>query len=387
MKPIANISRRRRLLSTRKRILFSAVVTFLILGVCYGGSLVWRSSVVYNMVRNGNHGWEGKLHAADAILGHVAVPNAQGAQLLLLSKPVPARFDEFGLRVPVDHPTESRADTSGPKILFLGCSHTYGYGCLAEETYAQQTADALHGRCLNASVSGYGLSQMLVQARERIPQFQPDYVVVQYSSWLVDRSTQLYSPTFFGTLPCPYFAENEDGKLYVHRPVFQSILFELPVNRYHKFSGDTSHALSFLTRVGTPLFVHDDFHVLLSSLKQRCGLIPTPVQDRERIIEFAYGEISKLCRRNHSQMIVVNIQSGVQTTETSVLRQIPDAIFVDAHGTLLELLPEKTDEAYNRAYCHWRGDPPICVDHHPNPEKHRIIAETIVRSLNRVGLR
>jgi len=387
-----NGSRRRFLrqrppMSTQKKLLFSAVVFCLVFGSIYFGSIYSRSSASFGVVRKYYRGWEGNPHVADPILGHIPVPNAQTRQIMLFSVPVPARFDENRFRVPVDFRAASTNHESGPKILFLGCSYTFGYGCLAEETFPQRTADALDGVCLNAGVSGYGLSQMLIRAKELIPRNQPDIVVVQYSPWLVDRSMQYYSPSYYGKLPCPFFAENEEGKLYVHRPVFDSILFDLPVIRYRNHADDTWGRVSFLTNVGVPLCVYDDFHTLFTFLKQRCGILPSPVQDRERVVEYTYGEISELCRRDQSRMIIVNIQFGVENAVSPALRNVPDALIVDAHQKLLDYLPEKTDEAYRKAYCHWGGDPPVCVDSHPNAERHRIISEAILSSLNSIGPR
>ena len=61
---------------------------------------------------------------------------------------------------------------------------------------------------------------------------------------------------------------------------------------------------------------------------------------------------------------------------------VPEAIFVNPEAELLRRLPDRSPETYNRAYAHWRGDPPVQVDGHPNPAAHRIIAEEIVKAIN-----
>lgn len=391
----ASTSRPRPQLTTRKKILFSGVLTGLVVTLLYGGSLVWRSAVLYHQLRSGSYGWQGKAHLGDPLLGHVAAPQSKAFQLLPSSEPVPTFFDEHGFRVPAKASGRrqpagfSEEDTASvpPRILFLGCSHTYGYGCRAEETFAQRSADALGAVCLNAGVSGYGLAQMLVQAKMLIPRYEPDYVVVQYSPWLVERSTQFYSPSNFGKVPCPYFAVNEEGKPYVRRPLFESILFDLPVDRYRRSPGGVGNAASFLLHVGAPMLLHDDYHAVASALNRALGVTPPPLTDHRRIVDYAYGEIATLCRRHGSSMVIVDMPFGVETTDPELFASLPEVPVVDAHRELLERLPEETDAAFKRAYCHWRGEPPVCVDYHPNAKEHRIIAGTITRSLNRISRR
>jgi hypothetical protein len=59
---------------------------------------------------------------------------------------------------------------------------------------------------INAGISSYGLAHMLILAKKLIPRYKPDYVIVQYSPWLVARSVNIYGPIDVFLLPTPYFA-------------------------------------------------------------------------------------------------------------------------------------------------------------------------------------
>jgi hypothetical protein len=61
----------------------------------------------------------------------------------------------------------------------------------------------------------------------------------------------------------------------------------------------------------------------------------------------------------------------------------PQVAFVDAQAALDAAVPERTLDAYQRKFAHWRGTPPRLVDTHPNPAAHAVIAHEILRRLER----
>src|SRR5262249_53413213 len=148
--------------------------------------------------------------AADPLLGYVPIPGATGIQLVPMSPGLPVRFDENGFRVPVAHP--KAAQEGSPSVLALGCSFTYGDVCLAEEAYPYVLSRLTGCRSMNAGMKSYGLAQMLILARRLIPQYRPDYVVVQYSPWLAQRAQNFYAHGMnFITTPVPFFSDSPDG--------------------------------------------------------------------------------------------------------------------------------------------------------------------------------
>ena len=50
------------------------------------------------------------------------------------------------------------------------------------------------------------------------------------------------------------------------------------------------------------------------------------------------------------------------------------AMILDAQAELLARLPARNADAWRHAYCHYRGDPPVYVDWHPNAHAHALVA-------------
>src|SRR5688572_21914200 len=141
-----------------------------------------RSWAAWSFLKSDHLGFRGRVHQADAELGFAAVPAADGFHVFPIGPPIPMRYDEDGFRVPAGTPAGQ--PRRRPLVMALGCSFTYGDGCRAEDVYVHRVAQELGGTALNAGKCAYGLSQMLLLARKLIPAYQPDYVLVQFSTWL-----------------------------------------------------------------------------------------------------------------------------------------------------------------------------------------------------------
>ena len=258
----------------------------------------------------------------------------------------------------------------------LGCSFTYGYATFAKDAWPYLVGRRLNGSTKNAGFPSYGLCQMLILPRKLIPVYQPDFVVVQYSPWLVDRSISPFAPAYFGKLPVPYFYQS--NHLAIHPPVFQTKITDLPFDRYYTSPKDTSDYLSFLRHVGFPLFSHDDFNMILYWLKRTFLFLPEPAANQDDVVRYVYKEIAKVAGENQTQVVILILGGNY------VEIQIPEylfphaAIIVNAQRALIERLNVANNTNYLKEYAHWRGSPPSIVDTHPNKEAHRIIAEEIV---------
>jgi hypothetical protein len=289
---------------------------------------------------------------------------------------VPVIFDRYGFRVPVRKWQIPRPYTGG--ILFLGCSFTHGDAVAAEKTFPYLTAKALNSRAMNAGMSGGGLCQMVMRARKEIPRFKPRYVVVQYTHWLVRRSQRYYRPTDFGKTPGPFYYES-NGKILIHPPVFTTKNFDVPIAKYAR-----KGLLSFTWHVGLPLYLHDDFYVLATSIKRLIGVLPGPAQSKEAIVHFTYREIDQLCRAHGAKMLVLKLYMNLEDFPTYGLEGLGYPV-IDTFEPLASRLPERTKRAWSKQYQFVKGKRQRLVDVHPNAEAHRIIAQTIVekiRSLN-----
>lgn len=367
-------------LSNKKSWLFHIAI-FLIpvvaISLIYLAYVTYRTNSFYNNVKSNRRGWRGKVWRADKELGFVPIPNSRGSETMPIGADVPTRYDKDGFRIPI----EDKLNTKNihPVVLTLGCSFTYGAATHAKDTFPYLVGKYIGGSTKNAGVCSYGLSQMVIIAKRLIPRHKPDYVIVQYSTWLISRAVTAFAPSYFGKLPNPYYA-GED-KLVIKPPVFQTIIMELPVDEYRDSQEGFGDFLSFLWNIGLPLFLYDDFNMGVYTLASVFGLKGQPTANRRAVIQHAYEEIHKVAEQNRAKMIIVVL--GNNHHPVSVQKELlpKDVIVVDAHRALLKRLPTINRESYQRQYHHWRGDPLKRVDGHPNEKAHRIIAEEIVSQI------
>jgi hypothetical protein len=111
--------------------------------------------------------------------GGLFVPYEPGVQADLLADEFRVRFEgnRFGFRDRLD-----RRELPSPgrqRILLLGDSFSAGWGVELRETYAYRLEDSLGVDVLNASKSGGCPLWYVAQAREFLPRFRPDLLLVQ----------------------------------------------------------------------------------------------------------------------------------------------------------------------------------------------------------------
>ena len=382
----SGLTKRSQNLSRKKRLVFSFIVflipaTFICaVYVVYTG---YRSMPIYTFLKQHEPGWRGGIHRSDAELGYAPIPDTRGAEVFPDGSDVPARYDKDGFRVPLED--EGARINRRPMVLTLGCSFTYGAATNAENTYPYLTGQLLGGTTRNAGVCGYGLAQMIVLARRLVPTYQPDYLLVQYSSWLTDRAQTPFAASPLGKVPTPYLFLRQN-QMELQPPVFQTRTMNLPTDTYRSTNEGVLDRVSFLWHVGLPLYLHDDFNMCYYDIRKLFGRVPEPVANPQQVNKYAYEEIAKVARENGAKLVIV-ILGYDETPVTIPKAAVPsEAIVVDAHKALLERLPVASNEAYQKAYYHWRGSPLRMVDAHPNENAHRIIAEAIVQKLKGAGV-
>ena len=224
---------------------------------------------------------------------------------------------------------------------------------------------------------------MMLLAERLIPQYSPDYVLIQYSPWLFDRATTYFAPTYFSYAFNPFFADAHTGGVEIRPPVFSNYEIDLTPWRVSR-RGPLDFA-SFLLRGALPLFVHNDVSIISYRVRYAAGLIKKPTRNRGAVLKIAYGRIQALCSQNKSLPLIVIVgNSSAEVPVPEELRELGMPL-VNAHALLVSSLPEPTDDAYHRAYGHFRGSPPVCVDGHPNPRAHTLIAKAIVDYIRTIG--
>jgi hypothetical protein len=362
--------------SRRKTALFLVIIYTVFVSVFYGGYVIYRAATFYVNIKYPQRGMQGRVYRFDPELGFAPIPNSQGAHVLPPGPNIPIRYDADGFRIPRDDKADVRSRLR-PLVLALGCSYTYGDACTAEDAYPYLVGKQIGGSSINAGGCAYGLSHMVILARRLLPTYKPDYLLVQYSPWLVPRAQSFFVPSFYGKITNPFYFERENT-LRLSLPIFRPIIIDLPIDQYKTSTKGVADCLSFLTSVGIPLGVYEDIHMLLFRTKRRLGFIPSPSHDESKIIQTAYGEIARLAQTNGARMIVVVL--GCDEKPLPVPKEILalNPLVANAHAALLGRLPEKTLESYAKRYVHWNGSPPVVVDAHPNPSAHKIIAEEIV---------
>ena len=360
-------------------LLFLLGLIGIFLGV-YGRSVYRRSKQLYRYAKHRRRGWNGPVFEPDEILGFRSRPGAVGAHTFPIGENLPMRFDRNGFRVSVD----ARSDYfHRPYVLALGCSFTYGDACRAEDTYPHLVAATLGGTELNAGLCSYGLSQMLILARKLIPEYRPEYILFQYSPWLLNRSCRKFAPTRYSHAPNPYFIDGKEGTVKLHPPVFTCKTVDLGPWRNTPIG--SSDFRSFFFKIGLPLALHDDFNLLVFKIKSALAMLPDPTDRRNAVIKAAYGEIKELAEKYDSELIIVGLGNLNNPLKIPSALEEMDLTTVNAHAELLSRLEKPTEYHYCRAYAHFRGDPPVRVDRHPNPTAHRIIADAILATIENIS--
>ncbi len=350
----------------------------------YGLFLVHRAYAAYSFLKGDHLGFWGKVHQADPELGFAAIPRAAGFHVFPIGPPIPMRYDADGFRIPDGQAKD--ASRPRPLVLALGCSFTYGDGTRAEQTWPHLVAADLGGTELNAGKCAYGLAQMLLLARKLIPRYRPDYVLVQFSTWLPGRGTSGFARSTFGDVPVPSLLLNSDGTVGVLPPAFQTTLFDLPFHEFDNKRQGVGEFVRFFLRAGAPLFVHDDLKMAAYTLKRRLGRFPTAELDRartnrEELNRVVYKEIGRLATDNSARMVIVRLSHPLEKDWQRLKELSPDALVVNAQAFLDAHVPSRKREDYYKLFGHWRGSPPRLVDTHPNPAAHREIADAVVRAI------
>jgi hypothetical protein len=380
---------RQRTADGRRSAFTPGYVAYLVLVAAVGGYLLHlgqQALSAYGQLKRERLGFRGRVHRADPALGFAAIPGARGQHVFPIGPALPMHYSSEEFRVPADDP--GGAPRRRPFVLALGCSYTYGDGCVAEDTFAFRVARGIGGTELNAGKCAYGLAQMLLLARELIPRYRPEIVLAQYSPWLAGRGSSGFARASFGVVPVPALTLPGSGGVGVMPPAFRARVFELPFDRYDGTPRSLTDLASFFFRAGAPLVVHDDLH----GLSDAVGRLLHADRDADRLRAEAnpeelnrrvYAELARLAEANGSRLLIVHLDHPFARYYQQFKDLRPRVAFVEAQAALDAAVPEKTPEAYSRRFAHWRGDPPRLVDTHPNPAAHALISQEILKALDR----
>lgn len=368
-------------ISPRKKCLFYAVFIIIVLflsSVIYGTYVFSRTLKLYNFVKTNQRGWVGTVHTADPQLGFTSIPNSSGAMILPKGPKIPVRYDENGFRTPLNQIESTREGRT--LAVFLGDSFTFGHATYAKDTFTLLISNHFKAKSINAGIGSFGLAQMFVLANRLVPKYNPDYLIVQYSPWIVTRAMQTLAPSYFGKLPNPYFY-TKGKEIVLHSPIFKTMIFDLPIRKYRETPRGFSDFIAFFSQVGFPLFLHDDIHILSHKIKIVLDITPDPFDQQFYLTKEIYHSFANIAHDNDAKLVIVILGNNENPVKNPGDLFPEDSIIVDAHSRLLDNLDHQSREGYLKKYAHWRGNPPTLVDTHPNEIAHKLIAEEIISAL------
>ncbi len=363
----------------KKRPFISTLIVLFILVILFYFSKI--SLQVYPIYKHmasteGKH-WTGKVFQSDPVLGHKPVTCQSGTLKMsfngTLIHNTPIKFDENGFRIPVDTPCDRAFKR--PLVLFLGDSFTEGADCYAEKTFSAIVGDSIHGTSINAGVSSYGFSQMMLLARILIPKYKPDYVVVQNSPWLSERAINRYAPTFGLVIPCPYFA-NVNGTVQIVPPAFSTSCFSLEW-AYDRNKSRLRNFISFYFREGFVVCARDWLNTFLAKYRT-----PKPETDHHVSDKLFFDEVSQIAGNNNSKLIVLNLGDIAATGNTHTILEGKNVKFAEADSVLWKDAGFK-EKTFQQLYYYWgwNGKDSVILDKHPTLKAHAAIAQSIIQTI------
>ncbi|MBP6687662.1 MAG: SGNH/GDSL hydrolase family protein [Lacibacter sp.] len=325
--------------------------------------------------------WKGKMYERDSLLGYKMRPDNLSSLVYNLKQAIDVKTDQHGFRIA--HEGEQLSNADNPiELLFLGCSFTFGSACKAEDTFPYLVAQKSGMNYANAGVGGYGLAQMLIQARQFIPKFKPKYVIVQRSPWLIGRSVTEFAPSRGGyLLPTPFFVE-EKKQFRVESPVYQSTINKLfPEDDRNAYKGKL---LRYYFMKGLAYFGEQQLEIIKTRVNNILGYKKRPTDNVQEAELFAYAEIMKLAKKHNAKIILVHLNNGPITYRKNL--SITGYLYsiANADSALQQITGSTSEQTYTKAFGHWaiKGKDSVFVDGHPNPLAHQLIATSILMHLS-----
>jgi len=362
----------------------------LFLVLLYMTNLFYIAHNVHTYLTEGNRDTLKDIeYKTDKILGFKPVPNIRTLHTFKINddkipRPkISIAYDDHGFRIPLVN--ASRIGTSHKAdLLFLGDSFTLGAACNAEDTFPFLVSKGTNLSYINAGVSSYSLAHMLILAETLIPQYQPDYVIVQYSPWLASRSISVYAPIDSLPLPVPFFAKVNDHYT-VHPPLYMGNLegvdTKIVKSSYNK------KFIQFLFKVAVPFSLREIWYYLKSKFLFITGQIPRPATNLEDVERYAYNRIKHVAEKHHATVIILNLGDLDYSKYSHGLFSDGNIYFAEADYYLNDYVKNSPSKDYCMEFCHWvvHGKNLVLIDRHPNPKAHRLIANSIMQTIKRIN--
>lgn len=362
---------------------------YLLLFILFFAWLSYNAIINYYAIHEDHKIPDNIKYVPDKELGFIPKPNSKASLSLFPGNKYLANHNNSGFRIP--YYTGQINSPNQADIIFLGCSVTYGFGCNANETFAHLASKELHYNYINAGVCAYGLSQMYILSDELIEKYEPKYMVIQRSPWLVYRALSVFCKSIKQPLiSTPYFSF-ENNELSLIGPQSNSKTFKF----LKKLNADKEDDfIDYYLDIGFKYAMHEKYKLLKGYWDVISNEKDMPGSEASLIESIVYDEILRNCIKHNITPIVLNY--GYARNYSNKLEIAPDlsnkVIQVSSDSVLMERLhftmeQDTTENAFYNAYnykfghCKKEGSDLIIVDTHPNKKAHKLIANTLISVL------
>lgn len=320
----------------RKNIV-SFVISFLLIFILF--ILLFR---VNNKIREfeSNTNTQESLYEPDPKYGFKAIPNSETTLKVNSNLSYKLSYDENGFRY------GSNCDSN--KVLFVGCSFTYGDLVEAEESFPFLVGKRLNLCSINAGIRGGGLVQVLLQLEEAISSQKPGMIIFQWSPWLMDRSQNYLSPNLGTRLPGPYFHKVED-----------SVLISKPIYSWKKLKKNAYWS-------NMKNIISDDISFLKFKL---FGNARKAIKNEALISDFIASKLKNIEKELGIKTYILNLPWDKEQVK----------IDFDNVIKTNDLFQNAKKDFDNQFYFMENS---IVVDKHPNSKAHQLLAERIIRTIS-----
>jgi hypothetical protein len=244
-------------------------------------------------------------------------------------------------------------------------------------------------RYINAGVSGWGLAEIYLKAKELIPKYNPKFVVFQYSKWLPERAAGMYRTSAGFEMAKPYFEVLPSGRFEIRNSAYASDLYNLKKDPSLNRSLGSMFNFLFTSGVINKIFFHEDqkrFSIWVETKLGRLNPVRSTEKQMEDLTIQAYKELIAFSRTNHSEPIILSLQTQHKEMEDfypSFLTSTDTSMFIDGMKYHRKYLDSNPSASLKWDFIHWRyvnGDS-VRLDLHPNHFSHTLISKAIVEKL------